>query len=968
MRGIGVGETGIGLIGPAAFLRKTASGFDEHLLSGASPRRALSLLAANKGFPVSLDSIAEAVWGDGNWSSGTLRVLLTRLRKELSTQVPSAQIEHVSGAGGYMLVGPFWTDIEIADQTDIDKGQPSADGLSAIDQVLSMWRGEPYLDLENSAVAVRERQRIAELHFRLRERRARVLVALHRSDEALDDLLKIAGDFPYRDAVVGATMQIQWDLGRHVEALQTYQNHREKLLDELGLDPSPDLVSLERSILQHNPKTTAAINEYAIAQDFRTPQTNLASIIHSFRRKVTTLPAYETPIIGRGKSLEELKALVTSRRHVTIVGPGGVGKTRLAAELCKDELIPTHWLDLGVHGGREILEAIGVALRVSWADHTELLDRILDELSQAPIRLVFDNCEHLLDDAAAIAQLLLTESKPLRLLCTSRAPLGTEIEHPFLVEPLTPKDAQELFLHHWGRMSGLKRAMPDLDAVSKWTDGLPLAIELAANTFGSDLPSIATSIRPGLTRHTSFTGALADSFDRLAETERRLLTSSSVLVGTFESIDAAPLLGLTENDSQVLLRGLARQSLLSVRDSDGSVCYRMLEPLREFSLERLRKAGEETNVLGRHEQFLRSEAARLSRQLEGRQERKAVERLERIDAQLRSQWERSVEKVDSKQTFETGVAIAASLQNHSFLRLKDGHFAWGRRIEELSVGHTGVDVAELAGGLAMASWAHSDNEKADIYAKRSLAISSGSSQQASPFALIALLNLAGTAGNGIEALQRFEEVSNWARDSGDAYWQANAKVTEVIALTQMEQFAAAKESAMAAGKIAERSANPSMSAWAHYGLAYACLGAGEDQTAEEQFQEALGHANEVDNRWVAGMCLSGLVTAQRRQGQFQDAAALLAELIVHWYRGQMLGQLAASLSEVALVSQALSNVSATQLSLHVLDSISLRHPLLQTERRALHKLNKATIIPQGLSALSSESIESLHFTLLTMAG
>ncbi|NUS04747.1 MAG: AAA family ATPase, partial [Nonomuraea sp.] len=366
--------------------------------------------------------------------------------------------------------------------------------------------------------------------------------------------------------------------------LMLYEDTRRLLAEELGADPSPDLAALHQSLLRGDPSPSAPEPE--------APEARVAR----------PLPGRLTSFVGRGADMAEVASLLATARLVTLLGPGGAGKSRLAVELARDRpdavLVELAPLGPGADLARAVLSALGVredALlggpAMGRAGESEAVTRLVGVLAERPTLLVLDNCEHVVGEVAALAERLLSACPALRVLATSREPLAVTPEHLWPVRPLTPADARALFTD---RASAVRPGFTPGEAVERICaalDGLPLAIELAAARMRThEADELAERLagqgrfalrgsRTADARHQTLRAVVAWSWELLTEPEQAMAMRLTVFSGGATASAAAAVCGLPEH----LLDSLADKSLLEVAGGR----YRMLETIRAFCADRL---------------------------------------------------------------------------------------------------------------------------------------------------------------------------------------------------------------------------------------------------------------------------------------------------------------------------------------------------------------------------------------------
>jgi predicted ATPase len=369
-------------------------------------------------------------------------------------------------------------------------------------------------------------------------------------------------------------------------ALGRYERYRRDLADRMGVDPDPALQRAHRALLASDSPVRSGVQFDA------------------------------DDLLGRAEDLVGLRSLVRTGRLTTILGPGGLGKTRVAHVLAREASQPrVHFVELvGISSPDDVVSEVGSALGVrhsvtgrrtlTQAQQADVRSRMAQELDSVPTLLVLDNCEHVLDSVASLVAFLLVTTRDLRVVTTSRAPLGIAAERVFPLSQLASADGAELFRRR-ARAVRPDAELPD-DVVAEIVarlDGLPLAVELAAariRSMSADEVRRALDDRFGLlrgrdrsapARHQTLTAVIAWSWDLLAPEEQRALSWLSVFQDGFSLDGAGDLLG---RDGPDRVEALVDQSLLTVGEHEGAVRYRMLETVREFAALRLGEAGQGT--------------------------------------------------------------------------------------------------------------------------------------------------------------------------------------------------------------------------------------------------------------------------------------------------------------------------------------------------------------------------------------
>ena len=520
---------------------------------GAKQRALLALLALQRGQPVSADRLIDLLWGDGQAANpaNALQAQIGQLRRTLG----SAAI--LTTEAGYALdVGPEDVNVVrfehlVAQGRRLAEAGQAADASAALGQALGLRRGEPLADFTYASFFDAERTRLDELTLAAIESRAGADLMLGRHGELVGELEALCRAHPLRERLWELLMLALYQAGRQGEALSAYTEVRDRLAGELGIDPGPALRELQARILAQDPSLAAAGPAGLEAVPAPMATGNLREPLSSF--------------VGRSGELEELSGAVRSSRLVTLIGPGGVGKTRLAVEaaaaLCEEHRDGAWLVEFA-----SVTEPDGVARAVAGAlgaaaagligppSPDSTVELIVRYLAGRSLLVVFDNCEHVIDQAAALAETLTGTVPGLRLIATSREPLGVPGEVLVPVGPLALPAAVELFVDRARAVrpgfTADEHTRPVINDICRRLDGLPLAVELAAARLRSlTLATLAERLddrfrlltvgaRTVLPRQQTLRAVVDWSYDLLFEDERRLFARLSVFAGGCD-LDAA---------------------------------------------------------------------------------------------------------------------------------------------------------------------------------------------------------------------------------------------------------------------------------------------------------------------------------------------------------------------------------------------------------------------------------------------
>ena len=583
------------MLGP---IRVAGDDDEEIVLTGQRQRRLLSALILHRGRVVSVDRLSEAVWGaESAVNPAALQSLVFRLRQ----RVRGLDLEY--RAPGYVLVVPDdHVDIGRFEMLVLDAtARRSEDPVRAcqlLDDALRLWRGDPFDDLVDADDGRVEIDRLTELRCRALEEQFELQLDLGESSVMIAELEAFTTRQPLRERPRHLLMRTYESLGRRADALRVYDAYRRLLADELGVAPSPELRRRHDELLAADEVTLGSPRDIEV------------------RRSWLPLRRPTSSFIGRDALVVETIGRLSDSRLITLIGPGGVGKTRLATEMAYrlegNGLDGVVWCDLTTATERTVIDVvIGAAAVESRADQPDI-DRLVEVLRHEHCCVVLDNCEHVIDEAARVAEQLVEMTEHVIVLATSRERLAVDGERLVAVPPLahapgTDSPATRLLVDRMKDITGRTPADDELrllDELGGRLDGLPLALELAAArlqtlTAHEVLSGVEESIavlrggRRTVERHRSVDAALQWSYDLLDESVRATLRAAATFSAPFDAADVAAVMDLDQSTVVEMLSMLIERSM-AYRDGPR---LHLLHVVRRFAEEQTGEAERDRSAL-----------------------------------------------------------------------------------------------------------------------------------------------------------------------------------------------------------------------------------------------------------------------------------------------------------------------------------------------------------------------------------
>ncbi|GAA1350765.1 ATP-binding protein [Streptomyces beijiangensis] len=551
-------------------------------------RGLLALLAGDLRTGCGTERLVEGLWLPDELPERpgkALQVLVSRARAQLGADVL------VATPTGYRLVlAEEQVDssallLHAAAGADRARAGDHAGSLASATAGLALWEGtfDGSGDGDDPVAALRADR--APVHAALVRAQALALARLGRHAEASGPLAAAVSGHPRDEEVLGELLRGEAATAGPSAALMRYEAYRRELRDDLGTDPGAGLKAVQQELLR---------GEAPVAR-------------HG-------VPHEPNPLLGRDEDIAAVERLLSTSRAVTVVGPGGLGKTRLAHAVSRRAgqrvvyFVPLAGVTADEDVAAEVASALGAGA-VSGPAAADPVSGILGVLGSGPALLVLDNCEQIVRGAADLVQALVSSSKDLRVLATSRAPFGLTSEAVYALPELGLDTSVELFVQRARAARAGVELPPDAVAgLCRHLDGLPLAVELAAarvrvlsveeiaRRLGDRFALLRGGVRDVPERHRTLHAVVEWSWNLLAEDARAALRTLSVFPGGFLGDAAEQVLG---DDALFLLEELAGQSLITVADTPAGVRFRMLETVREFSAVRRTEAGEDDVTVSR---------------------------------------------------------------------------------------------------------------------------------------------------------------------------------------------------------------------------------------------------------------------------------------------------------------------------------------------------------------------------------
>jgi len=856
----------VDVLGP---LRVTTPDGDDVTPSGVLQRRLLALLVLHRGTAVTADMAIEALWPAGLPAdpAAALQNHISRLRRDLPTGL-------IASLGEAYRLDASAVDVD-ADR--LAAGIADAAGADALEPILARWHGPAYPDLAECAAPLAEAARLEELRIRGCELLAERRLAGGDSAGVVAELSALADAHPLRERPRALLMEALAASGRRAEALRVYDDFRRLLGDELGIEPSPSLAARHAELLGAPAPGSPLAGGWAPA---------------------SRLPHPTTSLIGRDDLVIDLAERVGRERLVTLVGPGGVGKTRLLVELGHRLLAdeperPVVLCELAIGDAAAAVDVVAAALGVDARPGVPLADRIADVLDASPIVVLLDNCEHVLDPAAALAERLLARCPKVRIVATSRERLRVGGEHVQPVPTLALGDAAapavQLFVERARAVSpGFEPDAGQLTRIAGIVgrlDGLPLAIELAAARLHThDVDEVAAGLDDRFallttgqrtsTRHGSLGAAVAWSFGLLEPELQETFVDLSVFAGAFTPADVAAVAGTDVPTATTRLAQLVERSLV-IRAPGRR--YMLLETLKAFGADQLRASGRAASIAARHAayqaEWLDAAHARLMEPGAG---------LDDIDAavpELRTAFGWAIDHG----RVELASRLVVRILDYGFFRLRPDVLAWSERVVAVDPDDASPLAASVWVVASYAAWMAGDLDECGARSRRATRLAAQRGEPLPADVLTAEASYELFEGRLDAAATHYRQAAD-TPDPHDRARSTVAAASEILARAYGRDDAAAAE--LADVVLRDTPPDTCYAAYAWYCAGEADM-AVDTERAVRRFARALDIAERTHASFVTGTAGASKASLDARFGDPVQAAADYRRLILHWRRAGM---------------------------------------------------------------------------------
>lgn len=896
------------------------------VLGGPKERAVLAVLALDAGRVVSKARLMDAIWEDDTprTASKTIDTYVLRLRKVLARAAPSGHggVRIETQSPGYMLVaGPDGVDVACVERLvrrarDAAQRGDHASAVALFREAAGFWRGRALEEFAGQRFADGAVARLEELHLTVQEERIEAELALGRHVELVAELESLVAAHPLRERPWGQLMTALYRSNRQADALRAYQRARVMLIEELGVEPGAYLRQLEAAVIAQDRSLEgprpggSALGGTSSPSDGDEVQAASAESLHN-------LPVQVSSFIGRQRDSSAILAALDAARVLTLTGPGGVGKTRLALEVAnaaRSRFSDGVWhcaLAPLVHGD-DAGRALATVLSVQERPDLGIVESLVRSVRGRHLLLVLDNAEHLLDVVGGMVEAIVRGAPGVQILVTSRAPLGVDGEQVWPVQPLplpapaelvdvsqlVQSPAVTLFVDR-ARVADARFALTEANAaavkeVCIRLDGIPLALELAAARTRFMSPSdlaarldrplrlLTASARTNNGRHRTLRTTVDWSYDLLDAHERRVFNRLAVFAGGFD-LDAAEQVcrgpGGDEPGVVEILGGLVDQSMVIADPLGTSTRFHLLEALREYGQERLEELEESADLQRRHAEYFVNFAEYAEPQVRGPEEAYWVHRLDQDFYNLRAAHTWAVRSGDA----DTALRLVAPLYDFGMWRMRYEVAAWADSAVRLPAAANHPLMPAVLAIAGHGAWARGEVDGARALGERALVAEATSGGPRSWLPRILLAHLAVTDDRLAEATHHLDHGMALASGLDAGYEMAHMLWLAASILGRSGDRTGAIRVAEEALALARQTQNPTAIAMSLHELGREVKWK-DPRWAMALFEESIQLASSVSGRLAAGMASRELTALRAAHDDAYLALRAYPDLIEHWSR------------------------------------------------------------------------------------
>jgi predicted ATPase/DNA-binding SARP family transcriptional activator len=902
------------------------------------------------------DQLAELIWPVTPPPSAAIG--LRRAVHDLRTALARAGLNDAvqfAGAAYRLAVEPSVIDSAAFDAALHDARQAlvvddARRALGVTRSALALWRGRAFGALADGEALRVEAARLELARLDAEELEVEAQLAVGDQAGAAERARALASAEPLRELRWALLMVALYRSGRQAEALRAGREARAVLAGELGVEPGPDLRAIEQAVLFHDRRLDAGS-----PRDVLIPPAVDAFVAALHDITWRDVPSAPTDLVGRTAELARITAALTESRLVTIVGPGGAGKTRLALAVAHgwrrsgpDDVV---FAALDRVDGASLSTAIAEQVQVQVTPSDDVTATICARLRGSRGLIVLDNCEHVATEAASLVSALLRSCPELRVLATSRRPLDVDGEAQVTLGSMAADDGIAL-LRRRAADVGVVVGDPPTDQmvrVLEQLEGLPLGIELAAaqlDTMTWDELEHAVSAAPARLRvagraeprQRDLEAVVAWSYSLLADESAAMLSQLSVMNGWFTAAAAAEVAGVDASAAASLLRDLTRWSLVVADRTATTSRLRLVEAVRAYAATHVDDAWAARK---RHRRHYADLVQRLLVEWNGPDERTAAGALDDALDNVRAAFRSAIESG----SLDEAADLAVAMWRPALAGLHWDVVVWPAVVLDQ---HGARELANADAVIALAAlgrWFAADYDSAARLANEAIVSAEQRGRDVPWAANEARLLLAGRRHD----LDAAADLLQWFDDRADVVDTASLVSVKVVACIGAT-FAGLSDDA---ARLAREATELAASTGNHLCEAYAAYADGlrrvetDEAGAIAQFDRGAALARSVGGVWVLAQNMTALATVMRRSDRFVEALAMLHELLPLWHRSRMPGQLRPALYESARCLAAVGDREGARLAFQLAEAVDVGLRVLSSDRPGLESLRVDLGQPPG---------------------